>query len=146
MANSHLVSGLLAKRAEMLGLLEFHHKEMIKLGADLTHLDATVKLLAPDTDLRGQRPKLYRAHPSPFKNGDVPVMIMDVMRKASAPLSTKEIAEAVMRLKGASAEGKSYDEFVKPIHRALHRMKSRSLVASVGHLPEQGSPMIWQLV
>ena len=52
MAESHVVTALISKRAEMAGLIEHHQKEMGQLAADLAHLDATLKLFSPELDLR----------------------------------------------------------------------------------------------
>jgi len=45
MADPHVVSGMVAKRAEMAGLIDHHRKQITGLEASLTHLDATLKLL-----------------------------------------------------------------------------------------------------
>ena len=65
MSESHVVSGLLERRAEMGGLIEHHQKEMSRLAGDLQHLDATIKLFSPDFDLRTVRGK---AHGNPPGN------------------------------------------------------------------------------
>jgi len=48
MAESHVVTALVTKRAEMAGLIEHHRKEMGRLAVDLAHLDATLKLFSPE--------------------------------------------------------------------------------------------------
>lgn len=52
MAESHVVSGLVAKHAELAGLIQFHRAEIERVASDLKHLDATLKLFAPEMDLR----------------------------------------------------------------------------------------------
>jgi monoamine oxidase len=52
MAESHVVSGLVAKHSELAGIIQFHRAEIERVAADLKHLDATIKLFAPETDLR----------------------------------------------------------------------------------------------
>ncbi len=52
MAEPHVVSGLVAKHAELAGLIQFHRTEIKRVASDLQHLDATLKLFAPETDLR----------------------------------------------------------------------------------------------
>ena len=44
MLEDHIVSGLVAKRAEMAGLIDHHQKQVARLAADMHHLDATLKL------------------------------------------------------------------------------------------------------
>lgn len=44
MAESHMVTVLISKPAELAGLIEHHREEAERLVDDLTHLDATLKL------------------------------------------------------------------------------------------------------
>jgi hypothetical protein len=60
MSESHVVSGLAAKHEELAGLIEHHMQEIRRLDADLKHLDATLKLFAPDFDLRSLGVKRVR--------------------------------------------------------------------------------------
>lgn len=60
MAESHVVSGLLAKRAELGGMVEHHRKEIDKIETFLTHIDATIRVFAPEIDLRTMKPKAFR--------------------------------------------------------------------------------------
>ncbi len=48
MAESHVVSGLVAKRAELAGQVEQCRLELERLVADMGHLDGSIKLFAPD--------------------------------------------------------------------------------------------------
>jgi hypothetical protein len=70
MAESHVVTALVTKRAEMAGLIEHHQKEMGRLAADLAHLDATLKLFSPEIDLRTIRAKEYRTRNRFFRPGN----------------------------------------------------------------------------
>ena len=69
MAESHVVSGLVAKRAELAGLMDHHRREIERIGGDMEHIDATIKLFAPEVDLRGLRSKTYRERASHFRPG-----------------------------------------------------------------------------
>lgn len=60
MAESHVVSGLVAKKSELAGLMQHYQAEISRIGFDLKHLDATIKLFDPDFDLRTVRSKEYR--------------------------------------------------------------------------------------
>ena len=51
MAESHVVSGLVAKHAELAGLIQFHRIEIERVASDLKHLNATLKLFDPEIDL-----------------------------------------------------------------------------------------------
>ena len=57
MAEPHVISALVAKRAELLGLIEQREREIETLRGQLAHLDATLLLFKLDADLAAIRPK-----------------------------------------------------------------------------------------
>ena len=57
MAESHVVTGLVAKRAELAGQIETCRRELEHLEADVGHLDGAIKLFAPDYKLENNRAK-----------------------------------------------------------------------------------------
>lgn len=70
MAESHVVSGLVAKRSEVSGLISHYQHEIARLQGDMQHLDATIKLFDPEYDLRTIRPKQVRQSSRLFANGE----------------------------------------------------------------------------
>ena len=68
MAESHVVSGLVAKRGELAGEAERCRRELHRLADELGHLDATIRLFAPDYDLGGIRAR-RRRRASPAGSG-----------------------------------------------------------------------------
>ncbi len=106
MAESIVVSGLVAKHREIAGWIDHHRKEIERLGADLTHLDATLKLFSPDLDLRSLKPKAHRQRNVVFRSGEVPRFILDALREAGRPLAGHALAERAMVLKGLTATRK----------------------------------------
>jgi len=47
MAESHVVSALVNKRAEIAGMIARTEQQLGQFRADLVHLDATIRLFAP---------------------------------------------------------------------------------------------------
>lgn len=143
MAESHVVTGLAAKRAELAGLIAHHQKEIERLGGDLRHLDAAIKIIAPDTDLRSMRVKAFRRRNSYFKPGDAPRTLLDILRRGAQPLSSRELAEAVLAARGMQASDERIDAVQKSILATLKRLEARSLVqvASVG----KGGTRAWRI-
>ena len=80
MAESHVVSGLVAKRSEMAGLIQHYQSEIARVSGDLRHLDATIKLFAPEFDLRTVRAKEHRERNQYFRQGERPRMVLDILR------------------------------------------------------------------
>jgi hypothetical protein len=93
MAETHVVSGLVNKRAELTGQIQHYIQLIQRLEADKAHIDATIKLFAPDFNLNAIRAKQYRQRSSVFKYGDALVQVLDVMREADRPIASQEIAE-----------------------------------------------------
>ena len=57
MADPHVLTSLIAKRAELAGQLEHHQTMVRQLLIDLDSVDATIRLFKPDIDLEEIRPK-----------------------------------------------------------------------------------------
>ena len=57
MAELHVVSGLVTKRAELAGRIQACRQELEHLEADVSHLDGAIKLFAPDYKLESIRAK-----------------------------------------------------------------------------------------
>lgn len=47
----HALAGLIEKRAELAGMLKYHHAEIRKVTCDLDHVDAAIRLFDPNADV-----------------------------------------------------------------------------------------------
>jgi len=83
----------------MAGQVEAMQAKLGALIADMTHLDATIRVFRPDIDLADLPEKLA---PAPFTGfrGEIQRFLLDELRKANHPLSTFDLAETVMRKRG----------------------------------------------
>lgn len=145
-AGSHVVSGLIAKRAEIAGLIDHHLQEARRIGAELQHLDATIRLFAPDYDMRTVRSKQYRRKNMHFKPGECGRLILDVLRECVAPISTETLAISVMGKKRLSVHDDELLRFTKKaVINALGPLAHRGLVVAVG-LASDGLTKTWELV
>ena len=70
MSESHVVSGLVEKRSELAGQIQHHQTLIQRLAADLGPLDATIKLFAPEIDLRTVRARAHRERDQYFVVGE----------------------------------------------------------------------------
>jgi uncharacterized protein YigA (DUF484 family) len=142
MAESHVISGLVSKRSELAGLLDYHRKEINKIMQSLTVLDNTIKLFEPSYRLQSIEPKRYQRKNSFFKNGEANRVILDVLRSGESPMSTSAIAKAIMTLNGIG------DEHEKPLQASilttLHNQKKKGLVDFTGR--DRNGSCLWELV
>jgi len=75
-------------------------QEIRRIGGELQHLDATIKLFAPEFDLRTVRTKRYRKKNVYFKAGECARLVLDVLREDGGVMSTEAVALALAAKKG----------------------------------------------
>ena len=140
MTQSHVVSGLLSKRSELLSLLDHCTVEVDRLDTELKHLDATIKLFAPDTDLRSLPPKRFVEANKVFKQGESGRLVLEVLREAGGTLNTQAIAQRI-------ADKKNLDESkIKSIRDTildtLKRLEKKGIARQSG---KDGLAILWML-
>lgn len=148
MAESHVVSGLVAKRSELSGLLA-HHQEVIRqLSISIGCIDGAIKLFDPDYDLRTIKSKAPRQANYWFDHGEVPRMILDAFRVADGQLTTRQISELLLAKVGKQPDNqKDWDAVLKIVHAALNRMtKSGSIRFAGKSAGPRNAPHLWALV
>ena len=100
MAESHVVSGLVAKRGELAGEVEHHRRELQRLTEALGHVDAAIQLFDPSYELHEIRAKKWGHRTQRFGPGECQRLVLEVLREAAEPLSSHELAQAVAAHKG----------------------------------------------
>jgi hypothetical protein len=143
MAQSLVVSGRVAKRAEMAGLIDHHRKEIARRVGDLAHLDATIKLFAPDYDLRSVRAKQYRRRNGYFKAGECQRLVLEIFRDAGRRLSSRDIAESLVERKGLESSRLMIEQMQKNALGVLKRLTADDSVRPAG---KHGVGQTWELV
>lgn len=100
MSESHVVSGLVSKRAEVAGQIVSFKAEIVRLQAALSHLDGAIKLFAPQFNLRDVKARRTNKRSRYFANGEAQRLALEVMRDAGAPLTSREISDRMLLTKG----------------------------------------------
>lgn len=141
MAKSIVVSGLVTKRTEIVSMLEHYVQEVDRLDAELRHLDATIKIFAPEMDLRTLPVKRFVETNRIFRQGESNRLMLEVLREAGGTLNTQEIAQRI-------SEKKKLDEAKIKIVRdtildTLRRAEKKGVVIQVGR---EGMALLWKLV
>ena len=134
MAESHVVTALVTKRAEMAGLIEHHRKEMGRLAVDLAHLDATLKLFSPEIDLRTLRAKEHRTRNRFFRPGECQRMVLVEGENRSG-------RDGEILLAACTAPNLARRPEVVPVHQPAVRA-DHFVPITPAHSPEQGKGII----
>lgn len=140
MAELHVMSALRNKRAEMAGTVVQLEQQLMQQRASLTHLDATLRLFDPDIRPNEIRPRQRRARSTWFRHGECLRLIYDELRDAPQPMTTRQLAERIMRNKAIpAADDRSRDLVQKTLLGSLNRAKQT--VARI----ETAGVVSWQL-
>ena len=143
MAETHVVSGLVAKRSEIAGLVAHHQQQITRLSSDLQHLDATLKLFAPEIDLRILRVKEHRKRNSYFKPGECQRMVLDIFREANEePLSSRQIGERLAKRKELPVTTEMIEQMQKNAIGIVKRLEDAGTVQAAG---TDGQGRRWRL-
>lgn len=132
MAESHVVSGLVAKRAELAGEAQGHRRALDRLAEELRHLDATIRLFAPDYDLGGIRPCRRRRAHRWFAPGECQRLVLETLRDAQGPLADALVTAAVATRKGLQDRPEIRAALHKTVLAVLRRLADKGVARAVG--------------
>src|SRR5258708_32704530 len=100
MSETHVVSALRKKRAEVAGHVHDLEKKVKTWRARLAHIDETIKIFSPATDPEAIPPKRTYRRARYFSRGEFARLCMDELRRAAGPLTTAEIVAGGIAAKG----------------------------------------------
>lgn len=136
----YMVTGLVKKRAELAGEIEAGHNRLRELVNQLEHLDATLRIVAPDMEVEAIRPKAFRPPDDWSKRGQMSRLVLSILRTSKEPLTTREIAAQMLLERAMDAEDqKMLRTMTKRVGAALREQRDRGRVAS------QDGPGTYQL-
>jgi hypothetical protein len=124
MAETHVIGALRNKRAELAGMLRQLEQQLAQQRANLAHVDATMRLFDPDIRPNDIRPKQPRERNAWFRQGECLRLIYDELREATQPVTTRELAERIMRVKAIlPADDQRRERVQKTLLASLNRAK-----------------------
>jgi hypothetical protein len=98
----------------------------------LRHLDATIRLFAPDYDLGGIRARKRRRARHWFGPGECQRLVLEVLRDAAGPLSDQGVTVAVAAHKGLQDRPEVLAPLQKTILAVLRRLACKGVARAVG--------------
>lgn len=141
MTDSHVVSALKAKRAELAGRIDALQDQLREAMIDVDHVDCTLRLFVPDIDLDEIRPKPLPPRHHAFK-GQVTRAILAMLR-AEGAMDAKAITIRLMAERELNPNDKALAKAMqKRIGAALRNLRDRQLVASAHG---RGGLLVWEV-
>jgi hypothetical protein len=142
MAESHVVSALVNKRAEIAGMITRTEQQLGQFRADLVHLDATIRLFAPEMEPKTIPAKRIRQSDLWFEQEELSHRALDALRRAGEPIRAPDLVRAVMIDKGLDpADRPSFVRVQWKVRDTLNRLNKRGLLASDG----AGHGVLWRI-
>lgn len=125
----HTISGLLSKRREMLTEAERLRDRIAEIRNDLLALDRTLSALGFKGDLEGMMPRQKRQ--VVFGRGELVRAILDELRGAERPLRSREIAQALIAVRGDDPRDQRYiADLTRRVGKALRPLRRDDAVRS----------------
>ena len=142
MEYEHVIHGLLRKRQEVADALDLAQGRVRQLVLDIDAVDATLRLFQPDIEVG-----IVRVRPTPRRHtamrGESSRLILDMLREAGEPLSTRDIVLRVMEARGINAADKAMAETMRlRVASSLRRLRDRGTLTST---EGRGSGVRWGL-
>ena len=137
----HAISGLLTKRADLLGEAEGLRDRMAEIRNDVEAMDRALRALGYDGDLNAIMPRQKRQ--AIFGPGELSRAIYDELRIAEEPLTSRQVAQGVLAVKGQdSRDRRLMSDHVRRVSKALRIMKGRGEVTSAA---DPHGNLMWSL-
>ena len=124
--------------AELAGKLLANKREAIRLRTAMMQVEAVLQMLRPGFNVASIAAKRRNKSNPWFKRGTLFRSAVDVMRRAQAPMTAREIAEALIAGKAVPATRKQFKDLQAAILAAL-RKRDGAMVLGLG------TPARWSL-
>jgi hypothetical protein len=128
MESPNTVSGLMAKRAELAGKIEHAQKALRDLVTDLEAIDGALRVFDPEMRL-----PVIRAKRAPIAHAtyhhDTQRIALKTLREAGEPVSSRDIAKAVMGSRGFDVGDRALRKMmVARVSACLRRLHAKGLI------------------
>jgi len=136
MSTSPVINSLRRKRAEVSGEIRDLEGRIHALRRDLTHIDATLKMFAPDTEPRTIKPiRPYRVRNRLFEPKELSIRVMTALRESGGTATPDAIVERIIADKGIDPVATQTIRRITMI--VLKGMKRRGTLATTDETPQR---------
>lgn len=141
MENEHVLSGLIRKRAELAGELIAIDARAEQIRADLGCIDGAIRVFDPSIAAATIRPVMKRKAAPFLPTGQGTRIILDILRRAGAPLTPRQIAERIASEHGIMTGPGAMERLTQKVRNALARQEGRGVACEA-----DGNGKLWRVV
>jgi hypothetical protein len=136
--------GLMKRRALLTHDIEETHERLRKMVIDLENLDATLLQFDPKLEIETIKPRAFRPPKDWSKRGEMMRLIFSVLRRASEPLTTRDIAfELIVERALDKSDQRLIRLMAKRVGVALRHQRDAGYVKAV---EGPGQYNLWEMV
>ena len=127
----YVLAGLTKRRAELTGEAETLRARLAQIATDVGHLDAVIRQFDPDFNLASIQPKRPRTQDAAGR-GEISRFVLQVLREATEPVATHDVARRLMAERGQDAEDRRVVKLtMKRVGMAFSRQKALGTVRAI---------------
>ncbi len=143
MAEPHVITALVRKRAELAGDIETAQAKLRQMILDLESLDKTLLLFDPEYQIASIKPKAFRPPADWSKRGEMTRLILGILRQATEPLTSQDVAVQLIVERALDRDdAKLLRLMTKRVGVALRGLRDRGIAVSQ---PGPGMSVLWVL-
>ncbi|HEY5047527.1 MAG TPA: hypothetical protein VII49_05860 [Rhizomicrobium sp.] len=136
-----VINGLMKRRAKLTNEIEETHERLRQMVVDLENLDATLLQFDPKLEIETIRPRAFRPPKDWAKRGEMMRLIYSVLRRATEPLTTRDIAFELIVERALDKQDQNL--MSKRVGVALRGQKAAGRLRS---FQGPGQYMLWEIV
>src|SRR2546423_9934389 len=126
-ATKQAVYTLVQLHAELGGRIDSNKREAERLAASMKHLEAVIRMISPDYDIRRIAVKRRNRKNRWFKRGTMFRAVLEAMKGGDGPMTVREIAFQLLASKGeADPDPKTVRQLEGGVRATLLRKRGRT--------------------
>ena len=135
------ISGLLRKRAALMGDSQALREKLAEVGNAIESLDHVLRALGFDEPLDGMRPRSNRV--VFFARNELRRFLINELREATGPVSARDMAEKIIGLEGKDVRDRRLrNDMVKRVGKSFKLLRQQGVAVSAGREGE----LVWRLL
>lgn len=138
----YVVAALVHRRSGLAGEIERAQNQLRQMIADLEHLDKTLLMFDPGHKIEGIKPKQFRAPSEWSKRGEMKRRVLEVLRDATQPLTSRDIALALIAERGLEQDEETLRTMSRRCAETLRLQRFKGVAAC---FEGPGFCLMWQL-
>lgn len=128
---ANTISGLLKRRAELMADARELRERMAVVGNDIAALDRTLETLGYQGDLPAPKGVQSSTRVVYFHRNELRRFCLDELRKADAPVTTRDLAEKAIKLEGRDPRDRRLrNDMVRRIGKSLKLLRAQGVAHS----------------